>query len=346
MTKTPLTKQKSSGVSRKLTPSKAKLVISGSVAMDQIMSFSGAFAELIQPDKLHVLSVAPMVQKMIRTDGGTAGNMCYSLALMGDRPMLFASVGQDAAIYLEKLRKIGVDVSQVNISHLPTATFSVLTDRNDCQVGGFYPGAMTDSASLSFVRLIKEKLATKKTLFVVSVHDPAQMINQVDECHNNHLRLLFDVGQQIHVLNSDQLMLAASSAELLIMNDYEMGVFSKKTGLNKQQIAAQAKTCIVTLGSAGAEIFTKTKKGDQQVQRISAVKLEHPADPTGAGDAFRAGFLYGYLRDWSVKLSAELGAVVASFAVEKHGTQEHRLSWPAIEERYQQTYGKKLSRTH
>lgn len=309
-----------------------KIILSGSVAIDRIMVFDGLFENLIKPDKLHVLSIAPLVDKLSLTHGGVAGNMAYSLSILGESPIILASVGSDARAYIRHLARKGVDVSGIHFSKKLTACFSVLTDKNDCQVGGFYPGAMSDAAGLSFSRYKNEE-----ALFVVSAHNPQAMMRQIAECDKYQLRLFFDVGQQSLILNGDELKLGIKTAEILIVNDYEMGLLTEKTGWNEDQIANQVKICVVTLGEQGSKV-----KINQGWQIIPAVTLQNPVDPTGAGDAFRAGFIYGYIRNWSVEKCIQLASVVASFAVEKLGTQEHKFTKKQIEKRAQQAYGQKI----
>ncbi|NCO11949.1 MAG: hypothetical protein COZ34_01915 [Candidatus Pacebacteria bacterium CG_4_10_14_3_um_filter_34_15] len=321
-----------------------KILLSGSFSQDQIMNFDGLFEELIQPDKLHVLSISPLVKSLRRTRGGIAANIAYSLALLGERPILYVSAGKDTKTYVESLAKMGIDTSWVHYSELPTATFSVLTDKNDCQVGGFYPGAMSDAKNLRI-----DNFANKDIFVVVSAHDPVQMIVQAKECLKLKKRMLFDVGQQITSLSNDDLLIGLKAAELLILNDYEMGSLVKKTELTEKEIINFVDTCVVTLGSKGCVVYSK-KIGQNNKnienfssQKVEEAKVKNTVDPTGAGDAFRAGFLYGYIRDWNLEKCAKLGSVVAAFAVEKHGTQEHKFTLVEIEKRYLENYQEELS---
>ncbi|GIK83413.1 MAG: ribokinase [Patescibacteria group bacterium] len=311
-----------------------QLVISGSMSVDQIMIFGGTFESLIQPEKLHVLSIAPLVDKLKRTRGGTAGNIAYSLALLGEKPVLLASVGSESQEYIDDLQKIGVDTTYVHFSKLHTATFSVLTDKNNCQVGGFYPGAMSDATTLTL-----KKFENRDILMVISAHDPQGMATQISECKRLHKRFLFDPGQQSLILSKAVLQEGIKRAEIVIVNDYEMGLLVKRTGWSQKEIVGKLKVCIVTLGEKGSKIWVEGK-----LKRVPAVILpaEEVVDPTGAGDAFRAGFLYGYVRDWEVATCAKLGSVIASFVVACHGTQEHSINWEQIKKRYEETYKESL----
>ena len=308
-------------------------MLSGSVAIDRIMVFDGLFENLIKPEKLHVLSISQLVEELRLTRGGVAANIAYSLALLGEKPILLAAAGRDARGYINSLARQGVDTSLVHFSRKLTASFSVLTDKNDCQVGGFYPGAMSDADSLTV-----NKFKDEEILMVISAHDPSAMIRQVKECRQLQKRLFFDIGQQSLIMTGSDLRAGIEAAELLIVNDYEMGLLVEKTGWSEAQIAGKLKTCVVTLGEQGSRF--KTGRG---WQTVPAVQLKKVVDPTGAGDAFRAGFLYGYVRTWPLEKCLQLASVVASFAVEKLGTQEHRFNSQQLANRYQHTYRQKLT---
>jgi adenosine kinase len=302
------------------------------------MIYPGSFAEVIQPDKLHVLSLSLLLNELKETRGGVAANIAYSLALLGEKPTLLAAVGENARSYMEALAELGVQTNVVHYSHLPTATFTVMTDTHNCQIGGFYPGAMGDAASLTL-----EPFDPKKTLVVISPHDPKQMNRQVKECAQKKMRLFYDVGQQINNISAEDIKAGVEAAELLIINDYEYEVLQQKTGWREQELLEKVKTIIVTLGEKGSVIKERRKKKEEI--KISAVKIKKVVDPTGAGDSFRAGFLYGYVREWDLERCAELGSVVASFAIEKHGAQEHKFDRKKIENRYKNTYSKEIFKT-
>ncbi len=328
-----------------------KILLSGSLSIDQIMTFDDLFKDLIQPDKLRVLSISVLVSKMRLSRGGTAGNIAYSLALLGEKPILYASLGKDDRGYIKILSKLGVDTQFVHFSNLPTAKFSVLTDKSNCQVGGFYPGAMNDAKLLSIKQFKNEDV-----LVVISPHDPRQMMVQIKQCQDLNKKLVFDVGQQVLALNKEELLLGLKVAELLIVNDYEMGMLCKKTNLTKQQVINKVAACVVTLGANGCELYGqnlilldklgKVKSAGatiSQATKISAVTATKVVDPTGAGDAYRAGFLYGYVRGWSMKKCAKLASTTAVYAVENFGTQKHKFTKKNLKGRYQQQYKEKLN---
>jgi adenosine kinase len=314
--------------------SKPTLIICGSVALDRIMNFSGSYKDLIKPDKLHVLSVSVLLDKMEETRGGIAANIAHNLALLGDSPILLGSVGPDAAPYLKELAAEGINITSVHTSHLPTASFNVMTDSDDNQVGGFYPGAMADSASLSL-----KPWASQNVLVCISAHDPATMKAQVAECQEYSLPLVYDPGQQVSNSPAEDLKQGIDVAELLIVNDYELGVLCEKTGTTPQDIKAKIPIVITTFGKDGSVIEGTRLSSPIKISAAKPIKL---TDPTGAGDAYRAGFLYGYLRQWQLPACGQLGAVVASFIIEHHGTQA-QLSKEAIIKRYQETFNQEIT---
>jgi adenosine kinase len=314
-----------------------KIILSGSLAIDQIMSFSGSFSELIQKDHLDKISFSVLVEKLTRSNGGIAGNIAYSLAALGEKPVLLVSAGKDAEAYIDKLNKIGVDTSLVHFSQLPTATFSVLNDGKENQIGGFYEGAMSDADSLNFSQFATEK---ENIFAVISAHNPQAMARQVQECQTFAIKLLYDPGQQITNLAANDLAAGIEAASILILNEYEMSLLAQKINLRAEEIIAKTDLCIITLGKNGAKFYEKSN--NHQEQLISGVKLGKVLDPTGAGDAFRAGFLYAYAHAWKTATAVELACIVASFAVQENGTQNHQLDWSKIKQRYEETYDKRL----
>ncbi len=309
-----------------------RILLSGSASFDRIMRFPGSYAESIQPEKLHVLSLSVLISELSVSRGGIAPNIAYTLSLLGEKPQLLVSVGEDAREYMADLAEHGIDTTAVSYSQLPTATYTVLTDSKDCQVGGFYLGAMAESAGLSLRPHVADQ-----PFVVVSSHDPAGMRMQVAEAAELKLRLFYDVSQQVSNVDAADLLAGLAAAELLILNDFELGVFAKKTGKTEQEIIAAVETCVVTLGEQGSRVYA-----NGQEYKIAAVPVSVVADPTGAGDAFRAGFLYGYVRDWDVAKCAQLGATTAAYAVEQRGTQNHSFTFEELAKRYKMTFNQDL----
>lgn len=313
---------------------KPQLIICGSIALDRIMNFSGKYRDLIKPDKLHVLSLSVLLDKLEESPGGIGANIAYDLALLGDRPILLGSVGPDAADYIKRLSAAGIDTSFVHVSRLPTASFNVMTDTDDSQVGGFYPGAMADAASLKL-----ERWAGQDVLVCVSAHDPASMEAQVAECQQHGLRLVYDPGQQVSNSPAPGLKAGLDAAEVLVVNDYELSVLCEKTATTLEAIKAKIPIVITTLGKDGSII-----EGSQVATKlgIAPARPDKIVDPTGAGDAYRAGFLYGYLRQWQLRDCGQLGSVLASYIIEHHGTQT-RFSKAEIIKRYQETFNEEIT---
>jgi len=309
------------------------IILAGSIAIDRIMNFDGTFEEAIKPDKLHVLSLSVLLSNVTDSPGGVAANIAYNLAMLGEMSMLVGAVGSNGKEYMDELKMVGVDTSNVHFSDLPTATFTVLTDKNDCQVGGFYPGAMADENQVSLTSVITDK----KQLVVISAHDPELMARQVEECRENKYRLFYDISQQVSNVSSGQIKAGLEVAELLIVNDYEMQVIQDKTALSFEQIQKLVPLIIVTLGGEGSLVFDQ-RTGKSIEVKVPAVPNVKVIDPTGAGDAFRAGFLYGYVREWDVETCVQWGSVTASFAIEKHGTQTHTFNTTKIKKLVEKYY--------
>jgi adenosine kinase len=305
-------------------------VISGSIAIDRIMSFAGQYRDHLQPDKLDSLSISLFLDQLHDSHGGVGANIAYSLALLGEEPHLLGSVGPDAALYLEKLARCGVNIKYIHESQLPTASFNVMTDSNQNQIGGFYPGAMFDSDSLTL-----EPWRESEAIIVVSPHDPKAMRRQVAQCRQWNLRLCYDVGQQVSNLSAGEMAEGVAAAEVLIMNDYEMSALAKKLGRSLADIKADVPVVVTTLGQEGSVIEGASVPAPI---RVGVAAVQQVADPTGAGDAYRAGFLYGLARKGDLRTCARLGAVCAAYAVEQLGTQTHAFTLETVAQRFEATF--------
>ncbi len=304
-----------------------QLVLAGSLSIDHILQYGGSLSEQLQSAPLESLSLSVLLSGVTNSEGGIAGNIAYSSALLGEQPILFGSIGDDQPSYLAKLTKMGVQTDQTHISKLPTASFTVITDAKSCQIGGFHPGAMTDSESLSL-----EKFIDQNVLIVLSAHDPAQMQRHIEQAAKYKLRLVFDIGQQIAALSTEVVLAGLRTAELLLVNEYELELVLQRAAITKAELLDMVPLVVVTLGKEGCQIYQQGKE-----LRVKAVTAKM-VDPTGAGDAFRAGFFYGYVRNWPLTLSAQLGATVAAFAVETSGTQQHVFTRAQLDQRYKKQY--------
>jgi adenosine kinase len=298
------------------------------------MRFEGSYRDHIRPEKLDSLSISIFLSELHDAHGGVGANIAYSLALLGEAPLLLGSVGKDGLLYMEKLAHQGVNISHVHESNLPTAAFNVITDSDQNQVGGFYPGAMFDSDSLTLA-----PWKDQNPIVVVSPHDPKAMRRQVQECKKWGLRLLYDIGQQVSNLPGDEMVEGLDTAEVLIVNDYEISVLSTKIGRSIEAIKQQVPVVITTLGKKGSMVEGKDVA---EAFTVGVAKPDQVADPTGAGDAFRAGFLYGYAREWPLKACVQLGAVCGTYAIEATGTQSHHFAPAEAAARYQAAFNESL----
>lgn len=306
-----------------------KLVVTGSIAIDRIMNFNGQYTDIIHARSIDTLSVSVFLDALHDSAGGVGANIAYSSALLGNKPVLLGSVGHDATEYMNKLKKLGVDTSHVYFSQLPSASFNVITDGANRQIGGFYPGAMFDSDTLNFDKWDEE------IFVVISPHDPKAMRRQVKECKKRGIRMFYDIGQQITNADPADISDGVDAAEVLIVNDYELSVLQQRTGRTAEDIMQKTPIVITTHGEHGSTIHGKKVEKPIKVKAAKPVKT---VDPTGAGDAYRAGFLHGYLRGLDVKTSAQIGSVCGAFAVEQPGTQGHNFGLKDVSDRYYATY--------
>ncbi|MGB4795965.1 MAG: carbohydrate kinase family protein [Candidatus Saccharimonadales bacterium] len=307
------------------------IVLTGSIAIDRIMSFSGSYEDYLHAEKLDSVSVSIFLDSLRDTYGGVAANIAYTLSLLGNEPYLLGSVGSDAVEYMEKLARHGVNIAHIHESTLPTASFNVITDRDQNQVGGFYPGAMFDSDSLSL-----EPWRGQNALVVISPHDPKTMRKQIEEAREMNLSVCYDIGQQVSNAPAEDIRAGIEAAEMLVLNDYEFAVLCKRTGLEAHEITAQVPVVLTTHGPEGSRIEGSAV---EKPFEIGVVTPNEVVDPTGAGDAYRAGLCYGYAHDWSLLEAAQLGATCASFAIETLGTQTHTFDRESLAERYEKTFG-------
>ena len=300
------------------------IIVSGSVAYDRIMDFPGNFSEHILPEKVHVLNVSFQVNSLKEKFGGTAGNIAYALTLMGEKPGISATVGQDAHKYIEWMKKNGISSDNIKtIEDEFTASAYITTDKANNQITGFNPGAMKYSSSLDF-----DNLDPNETIVIVSPGNVDDMVNYPPQCKARGIEYVFDPGQQLPVLQSEDLVRAIDGCRILISSDYELDLIMKKTGLRKEALLERARTIIMTKGEHGSQVSTP----DGEIS-IPAAKAKIVQDPTGAGDSYRGGLLSGLVHGKDIEESARMGSVCASFSVECHGTQDYTFSPEEFNER-------------
>lgn len=300
------------------------IIVSGSLAYDRIMNFPGYFSDHILPEKIHVLNVCFQINDMKEKFGGTAGNIAYTLTLMGEKPGISATIGQDDHKYIEWLKNNGISFDNIKtIADEPTACAYITTDKADNQITGFHPGAMKYSSSLEF-----DNFNPKETIVIVSPGNLEDMVNYPRLCKARGIDYIFDPGQSIPMLQSEDLIQAIDGCRILISNDYELDLIMNKTGLRKEALLERTRTIIVTLGELGSQISTPNGEIN-----IPAAKAKIVRDPTGAGDSYRGGVISGLVRGKDIEESARMGSVCASFAVECYGTQEYTFSPEEFNER-------------
>lgn len=304
------------------------VLISGSLVYDRIMNFPGYFKEHIMPEKIHILNVAFSVNGLKESYGGTAGNIAYNLALLRERSTILSCVGADFSPYKKRLSKNRVDVSQIKIiKNKNTASCYIMTDKSDNQITAFNPEALISPRGIFKVEEPKESLG------IISPGNGKDMEDYARFYKKRSVKYIFDPGQQITSLSANVLKNSITGAHILIGNDYEISLISKKTGWDLPRLIDKAETVIITKGENGSEIYSENEKIS-----VKAVKLKKIIDPTGAGDAYRAGLIKGLINGWPLKKTAQFASVVASYAVEKQGTQEHKFGWNHIRERYYKSY--------
>lgn len=317
-----------------LTPSNGKeVLVTGSLAFDQIMDFPGRFQDHILPDKLHMINLSFLVSDFRLRRGGCAANIAYTLALLGEKSRIVAAAGADFDSYREYLEDLGVDVSGIRtFDDLQTACCFMTTDRSNNQITGFHPGAMGRAGEISLGEAAK---ARKAEYAIVAPDDPGAMLRHALEAKEAGVPLLFDPSFQVIALEGDDLRAAADGAEAVFVNDYEFEVFKEKTGLSEKDLMGLARFWVVTLGEKGSRILVR---GEGRIE-VPAAKASDVVDPTGAGDAFRAGFMAGLLRDQPLDVCGRMGSVAGVYAIEHRGTQEHRYTQEEFAERFHASFG-------
>jgi adenosine kinase len=309
-----------------------RIVVTGSLAYDYLMTFPGRFREHLLQDRMHRLTVSFLVDDMRRLRGGVAGNIAYSLALLGERPLLVATAGDDFAEYRTALEAAGVDTSGVKV--MPgtfTASCFINTDLDANQLVAFYAGALAHAqlASLDPLRL------GPGDLVVISPADPAAMEATVASCLRAGVPYLFDPGKQTPRLEADQILLGMKTAAVVVGNDYEFGLMAQKTGKSEAALQAVAPVTVVTRGELGSTILVR----GQAPLEVPTAPIRALVDPTGAGDAYLAGLVFGVARHLPWPITGRVAALSAAYAIEERGCQEHRYQPAQFLARYLTAFG-------
>ncbi len=305
-------------------------LLTGSVAYDYLMIFPGYFREHILPDKLETISLSFLVESMVRLRGGNAPNIAYTLALLGERPRLFATVGEDFEEYRQWLDTHGVDTTWAKvIPGVNTASFFANTDRSNAQIASFYPGAMAYAAELSLCDLAGDP----PDLVVISPNDPEAMKRYVSECQEMGLSYIYDPSQQIIRLQAEDLRRGIEGALAVFVNDYEFALIEKMTGMDTKEILRQVEFLVITSGEQGALVYCGQERYD-----IPAVTPERIIDPTGVGDAFRGGFLTAYGFGVDLENCGRMGSLAATYCLEQHGPQGHHYTLSEFVSRFRRYF--------
>ncbi|MFT3848092.1 MAG: carbohydrate kinase family protein [Propionivibrio sp.] len=304
-------------------------LICGSVAYDNIMLFKDRFKDCILPDQIHILNVCFLVPDIKRVFGGCAGNIAYNLKLLGGEPLIMATIGDDAQPYLNRLDDLGLSREHVRV--VPdnfTAQAFITTDLDDNQITAFHPGAMNFSHYNSVAD------AKDATLAIVAPDGRDGMLKHARDLAANGVPFIFDPGQQLPMFSGDELLEFLDLATYACLNDYETKLLSDRTGKSLEELAARVEALIVTLGAEGSRIHAKGEIID-----IPCVKADAVVDPTGCGDAYRSGLLYGIASGWDWQRTGSLAAVMGAIKVAHQGCQSHTPSRDEIGERYQKAFG-------
>lgn len=307
------------------------IYVSGSLAFDRIMTFPGNFQDHILMDKLHMLNVSFMVDRMEERNGGCAGNIAYSLALLGEKPVIVSSAGRDFDGYAARLEELGLPLDGIRRDPAVfTALCYITTDMNSNQITGFYPGAMNVPSDYTFPDLDAEK-----DIAIISPGNVEDMCRLPAFFRNHGVPYIFDPGQQLPVLSGADLREAIEGSFACITNDYELNMICKATGMTEDELLGRTLWLVTTLGAAGCRV----RGADGTDVRVASVPVERVVDPTGAGDAQRAGLIKGLAAGLAMPEAARLGSVSASFAIERMGTQEHNYTPRDFQKRYESAFG-------
>ena len=304
------------------------ITITGSLAYDHIMTFPDKFANHILPDKVHMLNVAFNVDKLDIDLGGTAGNIAYNLYLLGQKSTIHATAGDDFDKYQKRLDELVLSSDGIKIlDDAKTAQAFITTDLADNQITAFHGGAM--------FRAHEHPLsADKESIVIISPNGIDAMVEHAKYCQDNNIKFIFDPGQAFPALSKDQLVQSVQQSYALTVNDYEWQLWKDKTSLTKEQTLELTENIIVTLGEKGCK--AASRDGEFELPAVSGLQV---VDPTGSGDAFRSGILFGLSRGLDLEESIKIATVTASFCVEKQGTQNHAFTKDEFSGRYKETWG-------
>lgn len=306
------------------------IVVTGSISYDYLMRFPGKFTDHLIPDQLHQISLSFLVEDMSKHWGGVAANIAYSMTLFGLRPQLMGTVGRDFADYRDWLENAGVDTSTIRqIDDVFTASFFANTDIENNQIASFYSGAMAHAAEYR----LSDAVDNTPDLVIISPNDPQAMQNLAQECREREIRFIYDPSQQVARLSGVELARDMKGAYAMIVNAYEAEIICQKTGQCIDDLRHSVDLLVVTHGAEGVHIY----RGGDLIE-VEAFPPNTIQDPTGVGDAFRAGFICGIVSQWPLKLTGQVGTLCATYVLEQVGTQNHRFTKTNFIKRFRTRY--------
>jgi adenosine kinase len=307
----------------------ASALICGSLAYDTIMVFPDQFKNHILPDKVHILNVSFLVPRMRREFGGCAGNIAYNLKLLGGNPVPMATVGQDFATYRAHFQECGISLDFVKeLPDLFTAQAFITTDLDDNQITAFHPGAMMRSYE-NHVRDVPDV-----GFGIVGPDGYEAMLQNSAEFAECNIPFIFDPGQAMPLFNGKELTQMIEQATYVTVNDYESNLLQEKTGLSEKQIAERVQAYLITRGAKGSEIHSKD--GIMQIPVATAIRV---VDPTGCGDAYRAGLIYGWMNDMDMATTGRIASLMGALKIENVGPQNQRFDYEQFAEQFRQQFG-------
>lgn len=312
---------------------KIKIAVSGSLAYDQIMDFPGTFSEHILPESIHNLNLSFLVNNLTTSFGGTAGNIAYNLSLFNIKPIILGIVGFDFLDYQKWLKQKGIDSRQVKIvPSAKTATAYIITDQKDNQIASFYPGPSVKNYVKAIARNLKNI-----DLAIISPDNKKRMLEYATFYRTNKIPFIFDPGQALTAFNAKDLSQGIKGAKVLIGNDYEIELVAERLKLSLSELQRLVEILVITKGGQGSEIY----QGGRKII-VKSAKPKNTSDPTGAGDAYRAGLIKGLISGYNLKTCGQIAALAAVYTVEKYGTQTHAFSLLGFKKRYKANFGEML----
>lgn len=308
------------------------ILLSGSLAYDYIMDFPDSFKNHILPDHIHILNVCFVVDELKKNFGGTAGNIAYTMKLLGADPIILSTLGSDGEEYLNHFRSHDITTDFITMQKEKlTASAHITTDKDDNQITAFFTGTLNYGLDQSI-----NDVKTDASLALLSPNKKEVTIKHAKECYEKKLPFVFDPGQQVTAFTDRELMQVIGQATFLIGNDYEMKLIEQRTGWGTRELLDHVEVLIITLGAEGSVIITKDARWE--IPACAPLSVE---DPTGAGDAYRAGFFSAYATGQDLETCGQIGSVAATYAIEQYGTQNHAFTKDEFDARFERTYGKK-----